>query len=136
MGITGPSSIIRTTFVPPRFLCTNALPFYLLDLAIAHDATAMLMFFQSEALSMAREYSPTDILERLYQNQLAREAAVMELTLWAGEKNNLKIGENIRGTLQTIDENAGHIKQSLARLNLKNIFKRARFHIELKIMRR
>lgn len=65
---------------------------------------------------MANEYSLADVLERFYQNQLALEAAVMELTLWAEQQNALEIGNNIRGALQTIDENAGHIKQGLARL--------------------
>jgi hypothetical protein len=119
MGVTAPSPIIRTTFVPLHLLRTDAPPFYLLAFAIARGATAMLNFFQSEALSMASEYSLTDVLERLYQNQLALEAAVMELTLWAEQKNALEIGENVRGAFQTIDENAGHIKQGLARLNRK-----------------
>ena len=119
MGITARSPIIRTTFVPPQLLRTDALPFYSLAFAIARGATAMLNFFQNEALSMTSEYSLTDVLERLYQNQLALEAAVMELTLWAEQKNALETGENVRGTLQTIDENAGHIKQGLARLNRK-----------------
>lgn len=29
------------------------------------------------------EYSLPDILERIYENQLVLEAAIMELTLWA-----------------------------------------------------
>ncbi len=41
----------------------------------------MLDFFQNEPQTMASEYSLTDVLERFYQNQLAVEAAVMELTL-------------------------------------------------------
>jgi hypothetical protein len=65
---------------------------------------------------MTNEYSLTDMLERFYQNQLALEAAVMELTLWAEQQNALELGENVRGALHTIGENAGHIKQSLARL--------------------
>lgn len=65
---------------------------------------------------MTNEYSLTDVLERLYQNQLALEAAVMELTLWAEQKNALELAENVRGALHTIGENAGHIKQGLARL--------------------
>lgn len=32
---------------------------------------------------MSDEYSLSDVLERLYQNQLALEAALMELTLYA-----------------------------------------------------
>ncbi|WLG81079.1 hypothetical protein PSH89_07890 [Pseudomonas sp. FP1911] len=65
---------------------------------------------------MAYEYSLTDMLERLYENQLALEAAVMELTLWAEQQNALEMGGNVRGALHTIGENAGHIKQGLARL--------------------
>ncbi|QDH64171.1 hypothetical protein [Pseudomonas azotoformans] len=65
---------------------------------------------------MAYEYSLTDMLERFYENQLALEAAVMELTLWAEQQNAPEMGGNVRGALQTIGENAGHIKQGLARL--------------------
>lgn len=79
----------------------------------------MLHFFQNESYTMASEYSLTDVLERLYQNQLALEAAVMELTLWAEQQNAFELGENIRGALDKIGENAGYIKQGLARLNGK-----------------
>lgn len=65
---------------------------------------------------MASKYSLSEVLERLYQNQLALEAAVMELTLWAEQQNALELGENVRGALHMIGENAGHIKQGLARL--------------------
>jgi hypothetical protein len=65
---------------------------------------------------MTSEYSLSDVLERLYQNQLALEAAVMELTLWAEQQNVSETGKNVRGALVTISENAGHIRQGLARL--------------------
>lgn len=65
---------------------------------------------------MANEYSLSDMLERFYENQLALEAAVMELTLWAEQQSTSEMGENVRGALHTIGENAGHIKQGLARL--------------------
>ncbi|ALH99511.1 hypothetical protein C1Y08_07740 [Pseudomonas sp. FW306-02-F02-AA] len=65
---------------------------------------------------MASEYSLADVLERIYQNQLALEAAVMEVTLWAERQNAAEVGANVRGTLCTIGENAGYIKQGLARL--------------------
>lgn len=65
---------------------------------------------------MASEFSLVDVMERLFQNQLALEAAVMELTLWAERQQALETGENVRGALQTIGENAGHIRQGLARL--------------------
>ncbi|WP_225930658.1 MULTISPECIES: hypothetical protein [Pseudomonas] len=62
------------------------------------------------------EYSLPDILERIYENQLALEAAIMELTLWAEDSETSNVGENVRGALEVIGENAGHIKQGLARI--------------------
>jgi hypothetical protein len=52
----------------------------------------------------------------MYQNQLALEAAVMELTLKMESQGLTDVGDNVRGALQAIGENAGHIKQGLARL--------------------
>ncbi|MHA4969067.1 hypothetical protein ACX0KY_21210 [Pseudomonas extremorientalis] len=65
---------------------------------------------------MAHEYSLSDVLERMYENQLALEAAVMELTLHLEQQGSVEVGQNVRGALETIGENAGHIKQGLARL--------------------
>jgi hypothetical protein len=65
------------------------------------------------------EYSLTDTLERIYENQLALEAALMELTLLVESKGNAEAGDNVRGALEAIGENAGHIKQGLARLRQK-----------------
>ncbi|SDR19716.1 hypothetical protein SAMN04490186_3931 [Pseudomonas grimontii] len=62
------------------------------------------------------EYSLSDVLERIYDNQLALEAALMELTLLVESQGNAEAGGNARGALETIGENAGHIKQGLARL--------------------
>lgn len=36
--------------------------------------------------------------------------------LWVEQQNALEVGKNVRGALHTIGENAGHIKQGLARL--------------------
>lgn len=65
---------------------------------------------------MPSEYSLSDVLERMYQNQLALEAALMELTLQVEAQGRAEVGDNVRGALYTIGENAGHIKQGLARL--------------------
>ena len=62
------------------------------------------------------EYSLTDTLERIYENQLALEAALMELTLLVESQGHAEVGDNVRGALEAIGENAGHIKQGLARL--------------------
>jgi len=65
---------------------------------------------------MANKYSLRDVLKRIYQNQLALEAAVMELTLWMEQRGASNVGENVLGILETVGENAVHIKQGLARL--------------------
>ncbi|MGY2171535.1 hypothetical protein [Pseudomonas gingeri] len=65
---------------------------------------------------MPGDYSLSDVLERMYTNQLALEAALMELTLYVEQLGAPEVGDNVRGALQTIGENAGHIKQDLAKL--------------------
>lgn len=68
-----------------------------------------------EAMS-SLEYSLPDVLDRLHHNQLALEAAVMELTLLVERQGHTEVGINVRGALEAIGENSGHIKQGLARL--------------------
>lgn len=68
---------------------------------------------------MPQEYSLSDVLERIYQNQLSLEAALMELTLHTERQGLSEVGNNIRGALWIIGENAGHIKQGLAKLKAK-----------------
>lgn len=65
------------------------------------------------------EYSLPDVLERIYENQLAFEAALMELTLFVESQGSALTGDNVRGALEAIGENAGHIKQGLARLRAR-----------------
>jgi len=65
---------------------------------------------------MSGDYSLADLLERMYENQLALEAALMELTLQSEAQGATKVGDNVRGSLYVIGENSGHIKQALARL--------------------
>jgi hypothetical protein len=48
-----------------------------------------------------------DVLERLHHNQLALEAALMELTLLVGSQGHAETGDNVRGALDAIGENAG-----------------------------
>ncbi|MNG26895.1 hypothetical protein D3C84_1119420 [compost metagenome] len=61
------------------------------------------------------------MLERIYHNQLALEAAVMELTLWVEQQDSAEVGSNVRGALEAVGENAGHIKQGLAKLRGTNL---------------
>ncbi|MHC8314327.1 hypothetical protein [Pseudomonas sp. LB3P31] len=65
---------------------------------------------------MAEQYSLPDVLARMYENQLAVEAALMELVLLEEQRGSSEACENARGALEKIGENAGHIKQGIARL--------------------
>lgn len=84
-------------------------------------AGTMLVFFSKGVDTMLGDYSLSDVLERIYHNQLALEAALMELTLHIEQQGAPKVGDNVRGALQTIGENAGHIKQGLAKLRTKDL---------------
>ncbi|EJM00376.1 hypothetical protein PMI18_03104 [Pseudomonas sp. GM102] len=70
---------------------------------------------------MPSEYSLSDVLGRLYENQQALQAAIMELALLVEEQGAQEVGGNVRGALWTMGENAGHIKQGLARLKKLDI---------------
>jgi hypothetical protein len=52
----------------------------------------------------------------MYRNQLALEAALMELTLLVESQGHTDVGDNVRTALETIGENAGYINQGFARL--------------------
>jgi len=54
------------------------------------------------------------LLFKLNQNQLALEAAIMELTLWVEKRGAGEVGENVRGALQMISKNEEFINMSLA----------------------
>ena len=46
--------------------------------------------------------------------ELALEAAIMELTLWAEQLGATEVSENVRGSLSAIDKNEEFIKMTLA----------------------
>lgn len=54
------------------------------------------------------------LLSKLYENQLALEGAIMELSNWVEQRGSAEVAENIRGALNTIDENEAFIKLTLA----------------------
>ncbi|MDO8402632.1 MAG: hypothetical protein Q7T27_03960 [Pseudomonas sp.] len=54
------------------------------------------------------------LLFKINENQLALEAAIMELTLWVEQRGAAEVGNNIRGALQTIEKNEEFIKMTLA----------------------
>jgi hypothetical protein len=62
--------------------------------------------------------SNTDLLPSLLfkinQNQLALEAAIMELTLWVEQRGSAEVASNVRGALDTISRNEEFINMTLA----------------------
>jgi hypothetical protein len=54
------------------------------------------------------------LLSKLNENQLALEAAIMELTLWVEQRGATEVADNIRGALVAIDRNEEFIKMTLA----------------------
>jgi hypothetical protein len=54
------------------------------------------------------------LLLKINENQLALEAAIMELTNWAEQRGAADIADNVRGALEAIDHNEEFIKMALA----------------------
>jgi hypothetical protein len=51
---------------------------------------------------------------KINENQLALEAAIMELTLWAEQRGANEVSGNVRGVLEAIGQNEEFIKITLA----------------------
>jgi hypothetical protein len=62
--------------------------------------------------------SNTDLLPSLLfkmnENQLALEAAIMELTLWVERRGSVEVADNVRGALGTISKNEEFINMTLS----------------------
>ena len=56
----------------------------------------------------------SSLLFKINQNQLALEAAIMELTLWVEQRGSGDVAENVRGALQAISRNEEFINMTLA----------------------
>ncbi len=54
------------------------------------------------------------LLSKINENQLALEAAIMELTNWVEQQGGTDIADNVRGALDAIDRNEEFIKLTLA----------------------
>lgn len=54
------------------------------------------------------------LLFKLNENQLALEAAIMELTSWLEQRGSGDVADNVRGALTVIDRNEDFIKMTLA----------------------
>ena len=56
------------------------------------------------------------LLHKLNENQLALEAAIMELTIWIEQQGSSEVGGNVRGALEVITLNEEFINASLTTL--------------------
>lgn len=54
------------------------------------------------------------LLFKINENQLASEAAIMELTLWVEQRGAIETGGNVRVALESLDKNEEFIKMTLA----------------------
>lgn len=54
------------------------------------------------------------LLFKINENQLALEAAILELSNWVEQQGAAEVADNVRGALNTIDKNEEFIKLTLA----------------------
>ncbi|PRW68883.1 hypothetical protein C7A09_11450 [Pseudomonas fluorescens] len=54
------------------------------------------------------------LLFKLYENQLALEASILELSNWIEQRGSAEVADNVRGSLFTIGHNEEFIKMTLA----------------------
>lgn len=54
------------------------------------------------------------LLYKINENQLALEAAILELTNWVEARGSADVADNVRGALEAIDKNEEFIKLTLA----------------------
>jgi hypothetical protein len=53
------------------------------------------------------------LLFKINENQLALEAAIMELSNWVEQRGSADVADNVRGALEAIDKNEEFIKMTL-----------------------
>ncbi|PMZ92741.1 MULTISPECIES: hypothetical protein [unclassified Pseudomonas] len=54
------------------------------------------------------------LLFKINENQLALEAAIMELTIWVEQRGAAEVADNVRGALEAIEKNEEFIRMTLA----------------------
>jgi hypothetical protein len=71
---------------------------------------------KTEDLRFAMPHSDLlpSLLYKINENQLALEAAIMELSNWVEVRGSADVADNVRGALDTIDKNEEFIKLTLA----------------------
>jgi len=70
--------------------------------------------FSTEETTMSNSDLLPSLLVKINENQLALEAAIMELTLWVEQRGSADVAENVRESLAAIDRNEEFIKMTLA----------------------
>lgn len=69
---------------------------------------------------MSDTLSLSKVLDKVHQKQLALEATIMESTLTLENQGLMEAGKNVRGLLNTINEDAVYVKQGLISLEVQN----------------
>jgi hypothetical protein len=72
------------------------------------------LFFFHGGTAMPNSDLLPSLLYKINENQLALEAAIMELTNWVEQRGSGDVAGNVRGALETIGRNEEFIKMTLA----------------------
>jgi len=80
----------------------------------SHEVLQLLRFPAHGGNAMPDSDLLPSLLYKLNENQLALEAAIMELTLWVEQRGSGDVARNVRGALVAIDRNEEFIKMTLA----------------------
>ncbi|MEG5263471.1 hypothetical protein TRP66_04085 [Pseudomonas sp. JDS28PS106] len=54
------------------------------------------------------------LLSKLYENQIAIESAILELSNWVEQQGSAEIADTVRGALDVIDQNEEFVRMTLA----------------------
>ncbi|MGZ9738105.1 hypothetical protein ACXX83_06640 [Pseudomonas sp. GNP012] len=54
------------------------------------------------------------LLYKINENQLALEAAIMELSNWVEQRGSADVADNVRGALEAFDKNEEFVKMTLS----------------------
>lgn len=65
-------------------------------------------------IEMSNEDLLPSLLLKLNENQLALEAAILELSNWVEQRGSADVADNVRGALEAIDKTEEFIKMTLS----------------------
>jgi len=78
------------------------------------------MTFFHGGIAMPNSDLLPSLLYKINENQLALEAAILELSNWVEQQGAAEVADNVRGALEAIDRNEEFIKLTLAVLMTPN----------------